>query len=319
MKLIKELKLYGLNMIFRQFNLLIAFLVSFFLVSNLAYAKKFPAGYPECWQDTKNPIILDPKNSNQFCPLNSKVGHKFFLVDFTSPLQQPQIDWIAGRIFGNALTKETPPYYKISYMKIDNTAPQSQVISYSKCRFKTGNKSKFKGEKTNTGCEGEKQIAKVYKAWSELTSKFEGEFLHLNHQEGKRSLIFEYLFHVLRESKTDFTSDYPKRELVIVSDLMQHSKRFSFYNHCKTNLEIIKPNKCKSFASLIKNKKIKNYIDDRKPKRETLSNLKVTILYINHDYETRDGLSSSLVTLWEDLFKYIGIKNYEIVKQLDIQ
>ena len=81
----------------------------------------------------------------------------------------------------------------------------------------------------------------------------------------------------------------------------------------------LKPNKCKSFASLIKNKKIKNYIDDRKPNKQTLKNLKVTILYINHDYETRDGLSSSLVKLWEDLFNYIGVDNYEVIKQLDIQ
>ena len=83
------------------------------------------------------------------------------------------------------------------------------------------------------------EIEKVYKAWSALTSRFEGEVLHLNHKEGKRSLIFEYFFHVLREAKVDFTPDYPERELIIVSDLMQFSKRFSFYNHCKTNLEIL--------------------------------------------------------------------------------
>ena len=306
-------------MISRKFNLLVSFLVSFFLVINIAHAKKFPVGYPECWQDTKNPIILNIKSPDQFCPLNSKLGHKFFLVDFTSPLKQPQIDWISGRIFGNALVKETPPYHKISYMQIDNTAPQSQVISYSKCRFKTGNKSKFEGEQTNTGCEGEKQIAEVYTAWTSLTNKFENEFLNLDNKKSDNSLIFEYLFHVLREAKTDFTSEYPERELIIVSDLMQHSDRFSFYRHCKTNLELKKPNKCRTFEKLLKNKKVKNYIDDRKPKKETLTNLKVTILYINHDYETRDGLSSSLVALWEDLFKYIGVENYEIIKQLDIK
>ena len=306
-------------MISRKFNLLVSFLVLFFLVVNLAHAKKFPVGYPECWQDTKNPIILNIKSPDQFCPLNSKLGHKFFLVDFTSPLKEPQIDWISGRIFGNALVKETPPYHKISYMKIDNTAPQSQVISYSKCRFKTGNKSKFEGEQTNTGCEGEKQIAEVYTAWTSLTNKFENEFLNLDNKKSDNSLIFEYLFHVLREAKTDFTSEYPERELIIVSDLMQHSDRFSFYRYCKTNLELKKPNKCGTFEELLKNKKVKNYIDDRKPKKETLTNLKVTILYINHDYETRDGLSSSLVALWEDLFKYIGVENYEIIKQLDIK
>ena len=141
----------------------------------------------------------------------------------------------------------------------------------------------------------------------------------VNKKEGKNILIFEYFFHVLREAKTDFTSEYPERELVIVSDLMQHSDRFSFYRHCKTDLSLKKPNKCRSFEKLLKNKKVKNYIDDRKPKKETLNNLKVTILYINHDYETRDGLSSTLVALWEDLFKYIGVTNYEIIKQLDIK
>ena len=305
-------------MMFRKLNLLASFVISFILSIGLSHADKFPVGYPECWQDTKNPIILNIESPNQFCPLNSKLGHKFFLVDFTSPLKQPQIDWISGRIFGNALVKETPPYHKISYMKIDNTAPQSQEISYSKCRAKTGNKSKFSGEETNTGCEGQKAIGEVYTAWNALTNKFENEFL-VNKKEGKRSLIFEYFFHVLREAKTDFTSEYPERELIIVSDLMQHSDRFSFYRHCKTDLSLKKPNKCRSFEKLLKNKKVKNYIDDRKPKKETLNNLKVTVLYINHDYETRDGLSSTLVALWEDLFKYIGVTNYEIIKQLDIK
>ena len=164
-------------MMFRKLNLLVSFIILFCLSITLSHAGKFPAGYPECWQDTKNPIILNIESPNQFCPLNSKLGHKFFLVDFTSPLKQPQIDWISGRIFGNALIKETPPYHKISYMKIDNTAPQSQEISYSKCRFKTGNKSKFNGEETNTGCEGQKQIGEVYTAWNTLTNKFENEFL----------------------------------------------------------------------------------------------------------------------------------------------
>ena len=294
------------------------YIILLFSLSVKSFAE-LPKGYPKCWKDSKNPVIIDFKDPNQFCPLNSKLGHKFFLVDFTSPLKQAQVDWIQGRIFGDVLIKNTPPYHKISYMKIDDTPPQSQTINYSKCRFKTGDKSKFEGEEAYTKCEGYKRIKEAFFVWNELTNKFEKNFLSVNAPEGKQSLIFEYFFHVLREAKVDFTPDYPERELIIVSDLMQFSKRFSFYNHCKTNLEILKPNKCKSFASLIKNKKVKNYIDDRKPNKQTLKNLKVTVLYINHDYETRDGLSSSLVKLWEDLFNYIGVDNYEVIKQLDIQ
>ena len=300
------------------------FMLIFFTSS--VHAAKFPDGYPKCWKDSENPVNTDyfkldetkvnlGQDPEIFCPINSKLGHRFYLIDFTSPLEQAQVDWISSRIFGTPLVKTTPPYWKVSYMKIDGTPVQSQKIAYSQCRMKTGNKSKFIGEKTNTGCEGDKKIKNTFKAWFFLNSTFENVFLKEHKSEDDYSLLFEYLFHVLREQKTDFTIEYPKRELVMVSDLMQHSERFSFYSHCKTPTSTV-PNKCGSFGSLLK--KVKNYINDRKPNKETLKNLKVTILYINHDYETKDGLSSSLLELWEDLFKHIGIENYEVVKQLDI-
>ena len=302
-----------------QLRSFLFFLFFFILLTNIARSENFPAGYPECWQDPKNPVRLSPKEKDQFCPLNSKVGHTFFLVDFTSPLKKAQVDWITGRIFGDSLIKTIPPYHKISYMKIDDTKVQSQKIHFTKCRFKTGVKSKYPGEKTNEGCEGSDQISKVHSAFVSLSSVFEKDFMVNFEQGAEKSLIFEYLFHVLREPVSDFTSEYPLRELVIVSDLMQHGKRFSFYSHCKTSLELSKPNKCRTFKNLLKKKKVKNYIDTRKPNKDMLKNLKVTILYINHDYETRTGLSKSLLALWKDLFAYIGIENYEIVQQLAIE
>ena len=92
-----------------KFKIFLNGLTFSFLLTNIVYAKNFPTGYPECWKDSKNPIVLNPKSSNQFCPLNSKLGHKFFLVDFTSPLKLAQVDWIKGRIFGDTLIKSTPP------------------------------------------------------------------------------------------------------------------------------------------------------------------------------------------------------------------
>ena len=84
---------------FRSLRIISICLVSFFLFNNQVYADKFPEGYPECWKDAKNAVdtnyaAMDSskknlgQHSNLFCPINPKVGHKFFLVDFTSPLKR---------------------------------------------------------------------------------------------------------------------------------------------------------------------------------------------------------------------------------------
>ncbi len=317
-----------------NFHNLLKLIITFLLIlsfTNQANAEKFPPGYPECWQDTENAVntSISPldsskvnmgQNTELFLPENSKVGHKLILVDFTSPLVKAQIDWIEDRIFEKALVKTTPPYWKVSYLKIDDTPVQSQEIAYSQGRMKTGSKSKFIGEKTNTKCEGQNQIKNAHNAWFMLNRSFKEKFLKNYDKEAEKSLIFEYLFHILREPNIDFNSEYPVRELIIVSDLMQHSDRFSFYSHCKIKAKI--PNRCRSFEKLLKKTKIKNYINDRKPSKESVKNLKVKILYVNHDYETRDGLSSSLLDLWANLFDHIGIEfdvKKDVVKQLDIK
>ena len=87
-----------------------------------------------------------------------------------------------------------------------------------------------------------------------------------NYDKEAKSLIFEYLFHILREPNIDFNSEYPVRELIIVSDLMQHSDRFSFYSHCKINATI--PNRCRSFEKLLKKTKVKLYKRQKAIKRK---------------------------------------------------
>ena len=89
-------------MMFSKLNTLLISLLSFLLICNVVFAEKFPQGYPECWKDTKNPVNTDfeeidlTKNNlgqpnNIFCPINSKVGHKFFLVDFSFLFKIPKI------------------------------------------------------------------------------------------------------------------------------------------------------------------------------------------------------------------------------------
>ena len=292
------------------------FLLFILIFSTALQAKDLPEGFPKCYKE-------DIRQDN-FCPTEAKLGHRLFLVDFTSEWNQSQVDWVKGRIFGSALVKDTHPYYKLTYIKIDGTDPHTQVPVYSKCRFKTGSKTKFKGDKVNKKCEGSDFVKKIYNDWLNTISSIEMNFFE--NKKADESLIYEYITYVLRENKADFGNDYGERELIIVSDLMQYSERVNFFKHCMTASEWQKPkkqrkaNKCGTFEKLLKkNKSFANYIKATKPSKDSLENLKVKVLYINHDCQTRKDLYITLLELWEDFFKHLGITNYEIIPQLDMK
>ena len=302
-----------------MFNKINKFLILSFLtltLSSTSNAASLPDGFPKCYNS-------DVRTSD-FCPMSSKLGHKIFLVDFTSRWEEPQIKWVKGRIFGDGLIEDTPPYHKISYLKIDNTPPHSQEFVYSKCRFKKGTESKkYPGEKVNKKCEGVDIVKNIFTQWNNQINAMAKVFFPKN-EEAKQSLIYEYIIHILRESSADFSSDYNERELVIVSDLMQYSERVNFFKHCKSAAMKLKPkkkqkaDKCRSFANLLKKEKsFANYIDKTKPSADMVKNLKVKVLFINHKYQNDKDLYVTLEKLWLDMFNYIGINNVEIIPQLD--
>ena len=300
------------NKIYKNF-----FFVLFLLFFNTqVLADDYPKGFPKCYKGAVS--------QTDFCPLSAKLGHKLFLVDFTSRWEGPQIEWVRKRIFGNGLINSTPPYHKISYLKIDNIPPQSQQFVYSKCRFKTGVKTKFIGDNYNKKCEGQKVVKNIYSQWLTQINNTENDFF--SGGESEQSLIYEYIVHILREFDADFGSDYQQRELVIVSDLLQFSERVNFFRHCTTTEEWLKgknkrkANKCGTFKQLLKkNKSFKNYVEVTKPNQDMLKNLKITVLFMNHAYQTRPDLHVTLKKLWVDFFEHLGInsQNVEWVHQID--
>ena len=293
--------------------------ISLFLIltwSLTVNAASLPDGFPKCYNS-------DVRQSD-YCPLSAKLGHKIFLVDFTSRWEGPQIKWVKGRIFGDSLINDTPPYHKISYLKIDDLPPHSQEFAYSKCRFKKGTESqKYPGEKVNKKCEGIDGVKGIFKKWNKQILEVESDFFPKN-GVAKQSLIYEYIIHTLRETSSDFGSDYKERELVIVSDLMQFSKRVNFFKHCKSAGMKLKPkkkqvaDKCGTFTQLLKKEKsFANYMKATKPTGEMVKNLKVKVLFINHSYEHGEDLYVTLEELWKGLFSYMGIDNVEIIPQID--
>ena len=63
----------------------------------------------------------------------------------------------------------------------------------------------------------------------------------------------------------------------------------------------------------------RNYLEQTKPNKKQLENLKVKVLFLNHDYsgETNPKAAESMQKLWIEIFNYMGIRNVEWVLQLD--
>ena len=280
-------------------NIFLLLILSIVLIVPVQSAEAdFVDGYPLCWRSDTN--------HENFCPININLGHKLFLVDFTSRWEPKQVDWIKGRIFGKTITRNTPPYHKITYIKLEETDAESQKVVYSKCRFKTGNKSKkYPGEEYNDDCESIEIVKQAHQAWQSSLKKVEETFFDSHIKDSKQSLIIEYIANILREPKFDFAGDYPERKLIIVSDLMQMSDRINFYKFCKSAASLKKPDKCQSFQKLLKKPDVKFYLDSIKPKN--VENLKVEIIFMNHSYQTKCKLGKTLIPLWVDLFKYWDI------------
>ena len=129
---------------------------------------------------------------------------------------------------------------------------------------------------------------------------------------------------MLRNKNFDFSNQYPERELIIASDLVQISDRFSLDHnrgYCKEKILVTKEKKyCGDLKGLFKKyPETQIYIDQTKPKPEALENLKFKVLFLNHNYscETNIEASESMQKLWVELFTYIGINNVEWELQLD--
>ena len=81
------------------------YIILLFSITIKSFAE-LPKGYPKCWEDSKNPIIIDFEDPNQFCPLNSKLGHKFFFGRFYISLKTSSSRLDPGKNFWRCFNKK---------------------------------------------------------------------------------------------------------------------------------------------------------------------------------------------------------------------
>ena len=281
-------------------------------------------------QDFPNTLTdADPKS---FClkepdAFDIDQEHVMIIVDRTTNLAEEQIEWIGDNIFSSKFASNFPPFTKFSLIFADDKSVQLQELQYSKCRPKTGKKSKkFEGDLYGSD-ENELVVKSTYNRFLNGTDSITG-FLNLKDeigltQKAENTFVLETFIRVLTDPSLDFShEDYTKRTLIIASDLMQYSDNLNFYRECKKQKQDKVIRECSSFKSIMTgNKMVADYINNTKPTRN-LNNLEIKLMYLNFDYETEREIDTSLLQLWADYFSHIGYQVPEdaqdwIERQLD--
>ena len=260
------------------------------------------------------PVDIDKKT---YCVKEPKAweDHKqdglFILIDRTSFLENEQREWIATQIFSEEFAKELRPYTRIQVMFIDNKSVQEQKLIFDKCRMKTGKKNTEWKEDMYMDNETDLFVhnwnKKFIKDWNAVNKKVGSRV------QSDYSYVYESIIEVLRNKSFGFNSkNHQNRKIIIVSDLLQNAPKLSFYAACKAKAKTdgtINMSKCPSYKNLLNKSEVnKFYVDKLKPREQDVENLSVEILFLNYGQEANEEILPSLIALWADLFRDMGIK-----------
>tara|TARA_B100000965_G_scaffold402750_1_gene429380 strand:- start:1342 stop:2205 length:864 start_codon:yes stop_codon:yes gene_type:complete len=276
---------------------LIKFLIIFLLSINPVLASKTP----------NIPKGID----NAYCDKKGgSFGHVIVVIDLTTTLDEARIDFIKDQVFSKEFYMNYDPFTKFSYFLVNHNEPTKQKFLFSKCRPKTGDGNLSKNEKATLF-----ENSKVLKVYS---SRFFNEANELHHnifsvkKDSRYSYIYETIAYIFQNPKADFKSNHSYRELIVVSDLMQNTKRLSFYSACNANSNNAL---CPSFEDFMENLSDKDYLIATSPDG---NNINLKMVYLNNRCETNKSLDQSLKLLWENYFKSRDFNVLETIHQTDI-
>jgi hypothetical protein len=280
-------------------NIILISIILILLLNTKSIAKNFP----------NIPKQIDVKGQT-FCDKDGrKFGHAIILLDVTSELGAAQINFVKNTVFSKDFYLGFDPFTKFSYLMINNKSVQTQEFVFSKCRPKSGEDSKLEKNSLN---ENKKYLERYYNDFLSDALLTSDKYLK-NKLVSEASLIYETVAYIFQNPKFDFSEKVGRRDLIIVSDMMQNSERINFYKACNYK----SPNaQCPSFSNFMKNLSDKDYLIATAPKGKDV-NLK--IIYLNNRYETNKEIDKSLIELWKNYFIDRGFQNVEIIRFLDIR
>ena len=279
----------------RNIILINLFILFFF---NISYSF---AGFPNI------PKELD----ENFCDKQGgSFGHVIVVIDKTTTLDAARIKFIKDQVFSQEFYLNYDPHTKFSYFLIDHNEVTKQKFLFSKCRVRTGDKKFSKLEKASI-FENKKVLEAYSKKFFDAAYELHKEIFSVT-KESKYSYIYETIAYIFQNPKSDFKENHPKRDLIIVSDLMQNTERLSFYEACNAGSDSAL---CPTFEDFMANNSDKDYILSTSPKGK---NINTQIIYLNNRCETNKALDKSLKELWENYFKKQGFNLLPTIHQTDI-
>ena len=277
---------------------LIKFIIILLLSINPGYASKLP----------NIPKGID---NNTYCDKKGgSFGHVIVVIDLTTKLDEARIEFIKDQVFSKEFYLNYDPFTKFSYFLINHNEPTKQKFLFSKCRPKTGDANLSKTEKAT--------LFENTKVLNNYSLRFFNEANELHNQifsvkkDSRYSYIYETIAYIFQNPKADFKSNHPKRDLIIVSDLMQNTKRLSFYRACNAGSDNAL---CPTFNDFKENLSDKDYLLATSPNG---SNINLQLIYLNNRCETNKSLDKSLKILWENYFISRNFNIFETIHQTDI-
>ena len=260
----------------------------------------------------KFPNIPAGINVDTYCDAKGgSYGHVIVVLDLTTKLNEARIEFIKDQVFSKEFYLRYSPFTKFSYILINNKEPTKQKFLFSKCRPKTGNKNFSKNEKATLF-----ENAQVLESFSNRFFKSGNDlYKEIFSQKHKSdwSEIYETIAHIFQKNKADFNANHPKRHLVLVSDLMQHTTRLSFYKACNAKSDKAV---CPSFKDFMYNLSDKDYILATSPNG---TGINLQMIYLNNRCETNKALDKSLNKMWFDYFTNQNFKVLKTIRQVDLR
>ena len=279
--------------------ILINLFILFFLNISPSFAAKFP----------NIPKGIDVENGT-FCDKKGRsYGHVIVVIDLTTKLDGARIEFIKDQVFSKEFYLNYDPFTKFSYFLIDHNEPTKQKFRFSKCRPKTGGK----GIEKATIFENTKVLESYSKEFFNGGNDLHKEIFSET-KESEYSYIYETIAYIFQNPKSDFKSNHPKRDFVIVSDLMQNTERLSFYELCNASSDTAL---CPTFDVFMDNlsDSDRDYILATSPNGE---NINLQMIYLNNRCETNKALDVSLKVLWEGYFQSRNFNLLRTIHQTDI-